>query len=81
VLVTALAKGLQESLDGRHAVHVAGHRLDDDRRDAVTVLGKCVAHPLGVVKVERHGVLRKVGGHARRGGNTEGERARTRLDQ
>ncbi len=80
------AHGLQECGRGAHQVHVAGHRLDDDRGDLLAVAGKGLAQGIGIVVRQDHGVLDHIFRHAGRGGRVlrgirEGQQARAGLDQ
>ena len=72
---------LQKIRCRRNAVHVAGHRLDDDAGDLRADLTEYALDLIGVVVVEGHGVAGERLGHARRGGHAERQRTGTGLDQ
>ncbi len=59
VRVAQVAQTLQEALGGRHDAHVAGDRLDDDRRDLVAFCGERCRNRVEVVVREHDGVLRR----------------------
>ena len=65
VVITVLAQGLQERLGGRHAVHVAGHRLDDDGGNLVAVFLEGGFHAGSVVVIQHQGIAGHGGGDAR----------------
>lgn len=57
VLVALLAQALEEARRRRYAVHVAGHRLDDDARYLIADLGQALGHGVDVVEGQGQGVL------------------------
>ena len=65
MVVTVLAQGLQERLGGGHAVHVAGHRFDDDGGNLVAVFLEGGLHAGSIVVVQHQGVTGNGGGDAR----------------
>ena len=75
------AQRLEEAGRGRHAAHVAGHRLDDDAGDLAPGLGKAALERRGVVVRQRR---RRGGDRGRNPGrirHAERQRARARLHQ
>ena len=72
---------LQKIRRRRNAIHVAGHRLDDDAGDLRADLTEHPLDLIDVVVVERHGVAGERLGHARRSGNAERQRPGAGLDQ
>ncbi len=81
VLRAERAQRLQELARPRHEVHVAGHRLDDHRRDLVALPAECVLELLHVVEREHRGVTGGLRRHAGRARVAERERARARLHE
>ncbi len=76
-----LAHALQEAGSGRDAVHVAGHRLDDDTGELAAHGGEALLQRFGIVVGQGDRVAREVGRHAGRGGHAERQRARSGLHQ
>ncbi len=76
-----LAQRLEEAGLRQHEVHVAGDRLDDHAGDLAAAFLEERAHLRSVVVVEHQRVRRGVGGHARRAGVAERERAGARLHE
>ncbi len=54
--VALLAQALKEAGSGWNAVHIAGHRFNDDAGDLIADLAESLAHSGGVVVVEGHGM-------------------------
>ena len=80
-MAALLAQGFEETGNGGDAVHVAGHRLDDDAGDLVAHLVEQVFHLLGIVVFQGQGVLGQAGGNAGRTRHAEGQGAGAGLDQ
>ncbi|MNT41747.1 hypothetical protein D3C72_1781200 [compost metagenome] len=59
VLVTQAAQAFEEPRRWRHAVHVAGHRLDDDARHFLANFSKHLLDGADVVERQGQGVLGK----------------------
>ncbi len=65
VTVADLAQCLEKPRLGRNAVHVAGHRLDDDAGNLIPHLLEAGFHGIGIVVGQRDGVFRQGSRHAR----------------
>jgi len=63
--IATIAQGLQKAAHGRHAIHVAGDRLDDDAGNLIPDFGKGLFHLFAVVVLEGHRVIGECRGHPR----------------
>ncbi len=81
ILIAQFAQALQEARLRRNAVHVAGHRFDDDTGDLLRILGEGGAYRRQIVVLAGQGMFGEVGRNARRVRLTEGQGAGTGLDQ
>src|SRR5690606_5053925 len=81
MFVTDLAQAFEEARYRRYAVHVAGHRFDDDAGDFIADPAERFTHGSNVVIGQGQGVLGKGRRYARRAGYAEGQGAGAGLDQ
>src|SRR5690606_30284308 len=81
VLVTHFPQTFQEARDRRDAVHVAGHRLHDDRGNLVADLLERFPYAVDVVVGKGNGVLGQAGRDARGVGHAQGQGAGTGFHQ
>ena len=76
-----IAHRLEKLGFGRNQVHVSGHRLDDDRRDAWPVFGKGALELGDIVVVEDQRMPCQIRRNAAGTGAAEGQQARTGFHQ
>ena len=79
--VAQLPQTLEKAGRRRHDTHVAGDRLDDDRRDLAAVRAAQALHGGGVVVVGNQRIGRRPPRHAGAGRHAQRGRAGPRLDQ
>ncbi|MCY1531256.1 hypothetical protein D9M68_664760 [compost metagenome] len=75
MLVAEVAQAFEEAGRRRYAVHVAGHRLDDDAGDFLADVGQGLLHGFDVVERQGQGVLGEGRRHARGAGHAQGQGA------
>ena len=79
--VAQLAQALEVARQGRNAVHVAGHRLDDDRGDLAALRREAGGDGVEVVVGQGDRQVGDRARHAGRIGHAEGQGPAARLDQ